>query len=78
MSDTRMQNDVQCLQVLLGLDYIHRRCGIIHTDLKPENVMLSEALRPRPQQDDAAVSASQAGGSSPAQVSIRADAMTVN
>ncbi|KAI8460312.1 SR protein kinase, partial [Phakopsora pachyrhizi] len=25
-------------QVLLGLDYLHRECGIIHTDLKPENV----------------------------------------
>lgn len=27
-------------QVLLGLDYIHRCCGIIHTDLKPENVLI--------------------------------------
>ncbi|BGP64695.1 hypothetical protein NBRC10512v2_006060 [Rhodotorula toruloides] len=27
-------------QVLLGLDYIHRECGIIHTDLKPENVLI--------------------------------------
>jgi len=27
-------------QVLLGLDYMHRVCGIIHTDLKPENVLL--------------------------------------
>lgn len=27
-------------QVLLGLDYLHRECGIIHTDLKPENVMI--------------------------------------
>ncbi|KAL7922840.1 serine/threonine protein kinase, CMGC group [Trichoderma austrokoningii] len=27
-------------QVLLGLDYLHRECGIIHTDLKPENVLL--------------------------------------
>lgn len=26
-------------QVLLGLDYLHRTCKIIHTDLKPENVM---------------------------------------
>ena len=23
-------------QVLRGLDYLHRECGIIHTDLKPE------------------------------------------
>ncbi|KAG6864396.1 hypothetical protein C0991_009885 [Blastosporella zonata] len=28
-------------QVLLGLDYMHRCCGVIHTDLKPENVLIS-------------------------------------
>jgi serine/threonine-protein kinase SRPK3 len=27
-------------QVLIGLDYLHRVCGIIHTDLKPENVIV--------------------------------------
>lgn len=27
-------------QVLIGLDYLHRVCGVIHTDLKPENVLL--------------------------------------
>jgi len=27
-------------QVLLGLDYMHRYCGVIHTDLKPENVLI--------------------------------------
>jgi serine/threonine protein kinase len=27
-------------QCLIGLDYIHRMCNIIHTDLKPENVAL--------------------------------------
>merc|ERR1712187_678342 len=28
-------------EVLLGLDYLHRECSIIHTDLKPENVLIS-------------------------------------
>jgi len=27
-------------QILIGLDYMHRVCQIIHTDLKPENVMM--------------------------------------
>ncbi|KAJ3411941.1 serine/threonine protein kinase, CMGC group [Chytridiales sp. JEL 0842] len=27
-------------QVLMGLDYLHRDCEIIHTDLKPENVLI--------------------------------------
>lgn len=27
-------------QILLGLDYMHRRCGVIHTDIKPENVLM--------------------------------------
>ena len=27
-------------QLLLGLDYLHRICEVIHTDLKPENVSL--------------------------------------
>ena len=26
--------------VLLGLDYMHRHCGVIHTDLKLENVLV--------------------------------------
>lgn len=28
------------VQVMLALDYMHRKCGIIHTDLKPENVLI--------------------------------------
>lgn len=27
-------------QVLIGLDYLHRICKIIHTDMKPENVLV--------------------------------------
>ena len=27
-------------QVLIGLDFLHRMCNIIHTDLKPENVLV--------------------------------------
>ncbi|KAH3902397.1 related to Serine/threonine-protein kinase SKY1 [Saccharomycodes ludwigii] len=27
-------------QLLLALDYLHRECGIIHTDIKPENVLM--------------------------------------
>lgn len=27
-------------QVLHGLDYLHTRCHIIHTDIKPENILL--------------------------------------
>lgn len=34
-------------QVLVALDYLHTTCRIIHTDLKPENVMLTEPVKPR-------------------------------
>ena len=27
-------------QILIGLDYLHRISGIIHTDIKPENILL--------------------------------------
>lgn len=29
------------LHTLIGLDYLHRVCNIIHTDLKPENVLVA-------------------------------------
>ena len=28
-------------QILIGLDYLHRICKIIHTDLKPENAIVA-------------------------------------
>lgn len=34
-------------QMLVALDYLHRERSIIHTDFKPENVMLAETLSPR-------------------------------
>lgn len=27
-------------QILIGLEYIHDVCGVIHTDIKPENIMI--------------------------------------
>jgi serine/threonine protein kinase len=35
-----------CRSVLAGLDYLHRELGIIHTDLKPENVLLVSTINP--------------------------------
>lgn len=36
------RNNVRTImrQVLEGLDYLHRKCKIIHTDIKPENVLI--------------------------------------
>ena len=36
-----------CRQMLVSLDYIHKDLQIIHTDFKPENVMLVEPLKDR-------------------------------
>ncbi|KAF3642620.1 SRSF protein kinase 1 [Capsicum annuum] len=35
-----------CFHVLVGLDYLHRQLSIIHTDLKPENVLLCSTIDP--------------------------------
>ncbi len=32
------------LQTLIGLDYLHKKCKIIHTDLKPENMLLAPTV----------------------------------
>ncbi|KAL3849611.1 hypothetical protein ACJIZ3_011493 [Penstemon smallii] len=35
-----------CYNILVGLDYLHRQLSIIHTDLKPENVLLLSMIDP--------------------------------
>ncbi|KAJ8570793.1 hypothetical protein K7X08_037765 [Anisodus acutangulus] len=35
-----------CFHVLVGLDYLHRHLSIIHTDLKPENMLLCSTIDP--------------------------------
>ncbi|OEL36022.1 Serine/threonine-protein kinase SRPK, partial [Dichanthelium oligosanthes] len=35
-----------CRSLLVGLDYLHSELGIIHTDLKPENVLLVLTINP--------------------------------
>lgn len=35
-----------CFHILVGLDYLHRELSIIHTDLKPENVLLWSMIDP--------------------------------
>lgn len=35
-----MVSVLMCLQVLQGLDYLHTKCKIIHTDIKPENILM--------------------------------------
>ncbi|KAJ6238924.1 hypothetical protein M0813_25507 [Anaeramoeba flamelloides] len=31
-------------QILQGLDHLHRKCKVIHTDIKPENIMLYQNI----------------------------------
>lgn len=40
--DPRVADVTCCLlaQVLAGLHFLHKRCRIIHTDIKPENILL--------------------------------------
>ncbi|KAJ9699375.1 hypothetical protein PVL29_008124 [Vitis rotundifolia] len=35
-----------CFHILVGLDYLHHQLSIIHTDLKPENVLLLSVIDP--------------------------------
>ena len=35
-----------CFHILAGLDYLHSKLSIIHTDLKPENVLLPSMIDP--------------------------------
>uniref|UniRef100_A0A0D6R1S7 non-specific serine/threonine protein kinase n=1 Tax=Araucaria cunninghamii TaxID=56994 RepID=A0A0D6R1S7_ARACU len=34
------------VQILIGLDYLHKELSIIHTDLKPENILLYSPIDP--------------------------------
>ena len=49
----------------LGLHFLHTRCQIIHTDLKPENVLLTQHIPPFPK-----AKAVKSAPSSPAKVCL--------
>ncbi|KDD75940.1 hypothetical protein H632_c427p3, partial [Helicosporidium sp. ATCC 50920] len=67
------------LQMLTALAHLHDVCGIIHTDIKPENVMLKHPIKPkaasrRPGGDEAARDHSGRTGADAASGRIEADA----
>nr|VDD20385.1 unnamed protein product [Brassica oleracea] len=35
-----------CFHILVGLDYLHRKLSIIHTDINPENILLCSTINP--------------------------------
>lgn len=40
-SYAQLFSQIFLLQVLQGLDYLHSKCQIIHTDIKPENILIA-------------------------------------
>ena len=58
-------------QICMGLDFLHRRCSIIHTDLKPENVLLKAPRQPKASSLSRAADAASASASEGAASGLR-------